>query len=85
MRTGTLIWAVWAPLIVGAGCRPSNNGDTGGDHDRRLWKPRVIHTTDLGADPDDQQSMVRMYVTSNWFDVEGLIVSTGTSTSFSRT
>jgi len=39
-------------------------------------KPRIINTTDLGADPDDQQSMVRFLVCSNEFDVEGLIVAT---------
>jgi len=33
--------------------------------------------TDLGADPDDEQSMVRFFVQSNEFDVEGLIVTTG--------
>ncbi len=41
------------------------------------YKPRVINTTDLGADPDDEQSMVRQLVSSNEFDIEGLIVSTG--------
>jgi len=40
-------------------------------------KPRIINMTDLGADPDDQQSMVHFLVMSNEFDVEGLIVSTG--------
>lgn len=40
-------------------------------------KPRIINMTDLGADPDDEQSMVRFLVQSNEFDVEGLIVSTG--------
>ncbi|MDZ7694400.1 MAG: DUF1593 domain-containing protein [Balneolaceae bacterium] len=40
-------------------------------------KPRVIHLTDLGADPDDRQSMVRFLVQSNEFDVEGLVVQTG--------
>ncbi|MFH0758920.1 MAG: nucleoside hydrolase-like domain-containing protein [Bacteroidota bacterium] len=33
--------------------------------------------TDLGADPDDQQSMVRFLVQSNEYEVEGLIVTTG--------
>ena len=42
-----------------------------------LTKPRVINTTDLGADPDDKQSMVRQLVSANEFDIEGLIVSTG--------
>lgn len=40
-------------------------------------KPRIINMTDLGADPDDEQSMVRFLVQSNEFDVEGLIVTTG--------
>lgn len=40
-------------------------------------KPRIINTTDLGADPDDEQSMVRQLVSANEFDIEGLIVSTG--------
>jgi len=40
-------------------------------------KPRIINMTDLGADPDDEQSMVHFLVQSNEFDVEGLIVSTG--------
>ncbi len=41
------------------------------------YKPRVIHTTDLGADPDDKQSLIRQFVSANEFDIEGLIVSTG--------
>ena len=40
-------------------------------------KPRIIVTTDLGADPDDEQSLVRLLVCANEFDIEGLIVSTG--------
>lgn len=40
-------------------------------------KPRIIVTTDLGADPDDEQSLVRLFVSANEFDIEGLIVSTG--------
>jgi len=43
-----------------------------------IWdKPRIINTTDLGADPDDEQSMVRFLVCANEFDTEGLIVATG--------
>ncbi|HSH16037.1 MAG TPA: nucleoside hydrolase-like domain-containing protein [Verrucomicrobiae bacterium] len=40
-------------------------------------KPRIIVTTDLGADPDDEQSLVRLLVSANEFNIEGLIVSTG--------
>jgi len=40
-------------------------------------KPRIIVTTDITNEPDDQQSMVRLLVYSNNFDIEGLIGSTG--------
>lgn len=39
-------------------------------------KPRVIVLTDIGGDPDDQQSMIRFLVYANDFDVEGLIATT---------
>ncbi|HYO80513.1 MAG TPA: DUF1593 domain-containing protein [Bryobacteraceae bacterium] len=38
-------------------------------------KPRLVVLTDIGGDPDDEQSMVRLMVHSNEFDVEGLIAS----------
>ncbi len=38
-------------------------------------KPRLLVLTDIGGDPDDQQSMVRLMVTSNEFDVEGLVAT----------
>jgi hypothetical protein len=42
-----------------------------------VQKPRIIHTTDLGADVDDQESLVRVMVTANEFEIEGLIGVTG--------
>jgi cellulose-binding protein len=38
-------------------------------------KPRLLVLTDIGGDPDDQQSMVRLMLYANEFDVEGLIAS----------
>lgn len=38
-------------------------------------KPRLVVLTDIGEDPDDQQSMIRLLVHANEFDVEGLIAS----------
>ena len=38
-------------------------------------KPRILITTDIGGDPDDQQSLVRLMVYTNEFDIEGLISS----------
>lgn len=37
-------------------------------------KPRLLILTDIGGDPDDQQSLVRLLVYSNGFDIEGIVV-----------
>src|SRR6186997_773232 len=42
-------------------------------------KPRLIILTDIGGDPDDQQSLIRLMHYSNAFELEGLIAtSSGT-------
>lgn len=38
-----------------------------------LQKTRVMMLTDIGGDPDDQESMVRFLLYANEFDVEGLL------------
>ncbi len=38
-------------------------------------RPRLCVLTDIGGDPDDQQSMVRLMVYSNEFEIEALIAS----------
>lgn len=43
---------------------------------QQLKKPRVIVLTDIEADPDDSQSMVRFLTYANQWDVEGLIAVT---------
>lgn len=45
-----------------------------------MKKPRLLVMTDIGGDPDDQQSMIRLMCYSNEFDLEGLI-ATGTNPS----
>ena len=35
-------------------------------------KPRAIVLTDIGGDPDDEESMIRFLLYSNEFDIEGL-------------
>lgn len=42
---------------------------------RQDTKPRLIVLTDIGGDPDDQQSMIRLMLYSNEFEIEGLIAS----------
>ncbi len=38
-------------------------------------KPRLIVTTDIGQDPDDEQSMVRLLHYANEFDIEAIIAN----------
>jgi hypothetical protein len=38
-------------------------------------KPRLVVLTDIGGDPDDQQSMIRLMHSANEFEIEGLIAS----------
>ena len=39
-------------------------------------KNRAIILTDIGADPDDSESMVRLLLYSNEIDIEGIIATT---------
>ena len=50
------------------GCAESNEG-------RASQRPRLLVLTDIGGDPDDTQSMVRLMTFANEFDIEGLIAS----------
>lgn len=45
---------------------------TGGSSPQR---PRLVVLTDIGGDPDDTQSMVRLMTYANEFEIEGLIAS----------
>ncbi|MBI5757569.1 MAG: DUF1593 domain-containing protein [Planctomycetales bacterium] len=49
-------------------------------------RPRLIVLTDIGGgDPDDQQSLIRLMLHSNEFDIEGLIASAPTLDSLKET
>jgi hypothetical protein len=41
-------------------------------------KPRLIVLTDVSNEPDDEESLVRLLVYSNEYDLEGLIATTST-------
>jgi hypothetical protein len=38
-------------------------------------KPRLLFLTDIGGDPDDQQSLIRLLLYADEFDIEGLIAT----------
>lgn len=41
----------------------------------KCQKQRLLITTDIGGDPDDQQSLIRLMVYSNEFEIEGIVCS----------
>ena len=41
-------------------------------------KPRVVVISDIGNEPDDQMSFVRLLMYSNEFDIEAMIATTST-------
>jgi hypothetical protein len=43
--------------------------------DTQSGRPRLAVLTDIGGDPDDQQSMIRLMVYANEFEIEALIAS----------
>ncbi len=45
------------------------------DRVRKAQRPRLAILTDIGGDPDDQQSLVRLMAYSNEFDIEALIAT----------
>jgi Protein of unknown function (DUF1593) len=57
--------------LVGAPIPPTHVDDFAG-------RPRVIVISDIGNEPDDQMSLVRLLLYSNELDIEGLIASTST-------
>lgn len=71
-------WRAWIAMVfataafgIGQSLPPTHVDDFTG-------KPRVIVTSDIGNEPDDQMSLVRLLVYSNEFDIEGLIATTST-------
>jgi len=44
----------------------------------RAAKPRLLVLTDISNEPDDEESLVRLLVYANEFDMEGLIATTST-------
>ena len=60
-----------ATLTLGQGLPPTHVDDFTG-------KPRVIVISDIGNEPDDQMSFVRLLLYSNEFDLEAMIATTST-------
>ena len=50
----------------------------GASKPNRPDKPRLLVLTDISNEPDDEESLVRLLVYSNEFDIEGLVATTST-------
>ena len=58
---------LWSLMIVWGVASPGFAAD--------VESPRLLVLTDIGGDPDDQQSMIRLMLYANEFDIEGLIAT----------
>ncbi len=70
------VWAaVWCVIGTGAFAQTAPPTQAA---DLFVGKPRVAIVSDMGNEPDDQMSFVRLLLYSNEFDLEALVASTST-------
>jgi hypothetical protein len=69
-RSAFLAWQL-AALAIALVFHPLARADDA----ERGAKPRLLVLTDIGEDPDDQQSMIRLMLYTNEFELEGLIAT----------
>ncbi len=74
-QTRSVVWAYWVLIVsCSAILLPAS-----AQQDLRVVphvKPRMIVLTDISNEPDDEESLVRLLVYSDQFDIEGLIATT---------
>ncbi len=71
-------WMGVAALIFLGAAQAAAQGLPATHVDEFAGKPRVIVISDIGNEPDDQMSLVRLLLYSNELDIEALIASTST-------
>lgn len=80
VRIGRLFLSLLAVLAVAAvrclGAAPPPPGP--GSVDDFAGKPRLLVLTDIGNEPDDEMSFVRLLLYSNELEIEGLVATTST-------
>jgi len=67
----SLLAALAASAAVAQDSKPT-------DVDQSPGRPRVVVLTDMGNEPDDQMSFVRLLLYSNEMELEGLVATTST-------
>ena len=76
-RSGRMC-AVVAVFALGFGSRLRGQAFSQTHVDEFSGHPRVIVLSDIGNEPDDQMSLIRLLLYSNELDVEALIAATST-------
>ncbi|MDB5438784.1 MAG: hypothetical protein JWM33_1211, partial [Caulobacteraceae bacterium] len=66
------------PPLGGGGGQPAQPGLPANAVDNSAGKPRLFVLSDMGNEPDDQMSMVRLLLYSNEIDIEGFGATTST-------
>ena len=75
-RARTLLYALAPMVLLGMNASPAGGVGSITSTDKSQDKARLIVLTDVGSDPDDQQSLVRLLAYANDLDIEGIIAST---------
>jgi hypothetical protein len=66
-------------LALAALCQPARAAPLPPEHvDDSIGKPRVVILSDIGNEPDDQMSFVRLLMYSNQLELEALVATTST-------
>ncbi|WP_052505720.1 DUF1593 domain-containing protein [Novosphingobium sp. P6W] len=82
LRPGPLSRAVlpaFAACLMAACAAPALAAPLPAEHlDTAEGKPRLFVLSDIGNEPDDQMSLVRLLLYSNEIDIEGLVATTST-------
>ena len=79
MKKVRFLWRAIAGLAVLVGSQPFYGQGFAPTHmDDFQGKPRMIVISDIGNEPDDQMSLVRLLLYSNELDIEALIAATST-------
>ena len=73
-----LRWTMMMALGLAGMAQAANVFESPSGVDEFSGKPRVFVLSDIGNEPDDQMSFVRLLLYSNEFDIEGLVATTST-------
>ena len=74
-RCSTVLFAIAGMLAASAFLLFALSASAAESSQPSETKPRLIVLTDIGGDPDDQQSLIRLMLYANEFELEGFIAS----------